>query len=380
MIALHGAMPRGGRPAAWATRAWREMNWRHILLALVIQLVRDAVNPLGGIYFPPVDPPGWDPLANYLSGSWLTPSLVIVYGVLVADAAFDDGVSPLRAYGTLAVALCVIVPVLDRLSYALISLLDTGLYTGHNEGSAQLLWWALVVLYESGFALTMYAYWRVTRRALRAAQASETARMLHEQRVQTGQLLALQSRVEPQLLFDALERVGALHRSDPGTADDLLADLIALLRSIQPSAGVDSSTLQREFRLVQAWLRVMHSAGQTVARVEMPTATSIMTVEVAPMLILPLTRAVLAVPGSDARVWRLNAQLAGGKLVVALAATAGDVGACDVLRAADFQALDERLARLFGPSVRLAFSDCPPAVTLDLPRLLEDSDDHRADR
>ena len=380
MIALHGAMARRGRLAAWATRAWREMNWRHILLAFAIKLVRNAINPLGGVFFPPVAPPGWDPLANDLTGCWLITSMAIVYGVLVADAAFDDGVSPLRAYGTLVVALVVIVPTLDTLADPLVSRIDKHLYTGHEEGGAQLLWWALVVLYESGFALTMYAYWKVTRRSLRAAQASETARMLDEQRVQTAQLLALQSRVEPQLLFDALERVGILHRRDPGAADQLLADLISLLRSIQPSAGVDSSTLQREFELVEAWLRVVHSAGQTAARVEMPTATRTMSVEVAPMLILPLVRAVLAVPRSDARTWRLGARLAGGRLVVALDATAGDMGAADVLRSADFGALNERLARLFGSSARLTIADCPPSVMLDLPRLLEDSDDDRADR
>ena len=380
MIALHAAMPRGGRPAAWATRAWREMNWRHILLALVIQIVRDAIHPLGGVYFPPVDPPGWDPLANLLTGCWLTTGLAIVYGVLVADAAFDDGVSPLRAYGTLVVALVVIVPALDHLFYALIARMDVRLYTGHSEGAAQHVWWALVVLYESGFALAMYAYWRVTQRALRAARTSETERVLDEQRVQTGQLLALQSRVEPLLLFDALERVGILHRSDPGAADELLADLIALLRSIQPSAGVDTSTLQREFGLVAAWLRVVRGAGQTVARIQVPADTDTLAVDVAPMLVLPLARAVLAVPRSDAHAWRLSARLAEGRLVVTLAAMADDVGAGDVLRAADFQALDERLARLFGPSARLTFSDGPPAVTLDLPRLLEDCDDHRADR
>ena len=380
MIALQGAMPRGGRPAAWAARAWRRMNWRHILLAIVITLVRDAIHPLGGIYFPPVEPPGWDPLANYLSGCWLPNNLVIVYGVLVADAAFDDGVTPLRAYGTLVVALVVIVPSLDRLSHALVARTDRSFFTGYDEGGAQLLWWSLVVLYESGFALTMYAYWRVTQRALRAAQASETARMLDAQRVQTAQLLALQSRVEPQLLFDALERVGILHRGDPGAADELLADLIALLRAIQPSDGVDSSTLQRECGLVEAWVRVTHSVGQTATQVQMPTSADSLAVDVAPMLILPLIRAVLAVPQSDVRAWRLSARAAEGRLVVALAATADAEGACDVLRAADFRALNERLARLFGPSARLALSDCPPSVTLDLPRLLEDSDDDRADR
>lgn len=362
--------------STWALRAWRRMNWRHIVLTLVIELVRDAINPLGGIFFPPVDLPGWDPIEVLLAGSWVVTNLVIIYCVLVADEAFDDGVPPLRAYGAVVAVLALILPSLNRLYYAITG--GRGHFAGEDEGTAQLLWWSLVVLYEGGFGLSIYAYWRVTQKAMRRAQAAETERVRNEQRVQTARLLALQSRVEPQLLFDALGRVGELHDGAPGAADELLADMIALLRSMQPGAGVDTSTVEREFGLVQAWLRVMRNARREAAHVRQQAAPGAKQVGIAPMLVLPLIRAVLASPHAAKYEWRLSAAVSAGRLVVTLGADDPDARA--LLEEADLDALRERLARLFGQSAHLTVSDQRPSVTLDLPRLLEDTDDQRVDR
>jgi len=50
------------------------------------------------------------------------------------------------------------------------------------------------------------------------------------------------------------------------------------------------------------------------------------------------------------------------------------------LESADLSSLHDQLAQLFGRSAHLAVSPRPPSVTLDLPRLREDSDDDRIDR
>lgn len=369
----HGVLvPRLG---PWAVRAWRRLSWRHVLLALVIELVRSAIHPLGGVLFPPAELPGWDRIEPFVAGSWLVTNLLIIYCVLLADEAFDDGVSPLRAYGAVAGVLVVLLPILDRVYYSMVLGQDHS--TGRDEGAAQILWWSLVVLYESGFGLSIYAYWRVTQRARRQVQAAETERVRNEQRVQTAKLLALQSRVDPQLLFDALRRVGELHARDTGAADALLADMIALLRSMQPSAGVDTSTIEREFGLVQAWLRVMGSAGHKEMRVQFHVARGTMQAGIAPMLVLPLIRAVLTVQGAARRSWRMSADATERRVTVALGAD-DDVHAA--LGEPDLDALRDRLAQLFGQSARLTVADRPPSLTLDLPRLMEDGDDHRADR
>jgi hypothetical protein len=350
------------------------MNWRHILLALVIQLVLNAINPLGGIFFPPTE--AWDPIPPLLAGSWLVTGLALIYCVLVADEAFDDGVSPLRAYGTVVAVLVVFFPSLNRMYFSV--LFERERFPGMDEGSVQLLWWSLVALYQGGFGLTIYAYWRVGQRAMRRVQAAEAERLRNEHRVQTAQLLALQSRVDPQLLFDALRRVGELHVRDADAADVLLADMIALLRSMQPSAGIDTSTVEREFGMVRAWVRLMRSAGHEEMRVESSAASGAMQAGIAPMLVLPMLRAVLAVPGAALRSWQLSAAVAEGHLVVALGADNADAHA--TLGEPDLAALRDRLARLYGPSAGLTVSDRLASLTLYLPRLLEDADDPCTDR
>jgi LytS/YehU family sensor histidine kinase len=246
---------------------------------------------------------------------------------------------------------------------------------------AQLLWWAQAYLYEGGFGLSIYGYWRVTQRAMQQAHAAETEHVRNEQRVQTARLLALQSRVEPQMLFDALGRVSELHGGDPQVADALLADLIALLRAMQPSAKTDTSTVEREFALVEAWLRATVSVGHEGARVQLQMTPEAPSVGIAPMLVLPLVRAVLALPRAGVCAWLLNARVAGARVVITLQAAAEAGNAPAALADVDLSSLRDRLAELFGQSAQLTMSPRPPSVTLDLPRLQEERDDNdRTDR
>jgi hypothetical protein len=369
------------RLGTWALRAWRKMGWRHVLLALLIEFVRDAIHPLGGVFFPPVELPGWDFNLQFLNGAWAVRGVPIVYCVLVADEAFDDGVPPLRAYGLAVIALTVFVPLAARLFAVLAPWMGPGPVPGEDEGAVQVLWWSLVVLYECGFGLSIYAYWRVAQRAMRQVQAAETERLRSEQRVQTARLLALQSRVEPQLLFDALGRVGTLHDHDPLAADALLADLIALLRSLKPAARGDNSTVDKEFALVEAWLRVTRSTGREDACVRLQMTPESATVGMPPMLLLPLLREVLALPRALQSPWRISAEVVRQRLRVTLQPDA-DSGETDVpmLAQANLGPLHEQITRLFGPAAQLAVSARPQSMMLDLPPLLGDDDDHGIDR
>jgi hypothetical protein len=328
---------------------------------------------LGGTFFLPGEPRGFDLLNKLLDGSEVFGGISIVFCVLVADEAFDDGVPPLRAYGLAVIALAAIVPVVDWFL--------AGLMGWPRFGAPTMAWWAQAMLFQGGLGMSIYAYWRVTQRAMRRAQAAETDRVRDEQRVQTARLLALQSRVEPQMLFDSLGRIGALHILEPEAADALLADLIALLRAMLPGAKVDNSTVEREFALVEAWLRVTRNAAHGADRVDLRMTPDAGPIGIAPMLVLPLLRAVLALPCATQPEWVLSAKTASDRLIVTLQSNvAAGAEADDLLERADLSSLDERLARLFGRSAQLAASSRPPTLTLDLPRLQGDPDDDRADR
>lgn len=369
-----------GRLKTWAAKAWRRFGWKHLLLVLPIDLVRNSIHPLGGVLFPPADLPGWDRIGRLFDGGFLVPGLIVVFGVMVADEAFEDGVPPLRAYGLVAIAIAIITPSVVRLQGAiLISLGVVEHRAGNDEGIAQLVWWWQVAFYESAFGFAIYAYWRVTQRAVRRAQAAETEQVRNEQRVQTARLLALQARVEPQMLFDALNQVRSLHASDAQAADALLADLIALLRAMQPSAKKDTSAVEHEFELADAWVRVARSAGHGNARLQLHIAPEARSVGIAPMLVLPLLRSVLRLAGANQRQWLLSASVLGPRLIVTLQQAEAD-DAQLALEGIDLSSVQDRLAQVFGQSARLTVSSRPPSVELDLPRLHEDSDDDRADR
>ena len=100
-----------------------------------------------------------------------------------------------------------------------------------------------------------YMHWRREREARHRLTVAEVDRARQAQLVQTSKLLALQARIEPQFLFDALGRVrDALDRS-VDVAEQRLADLITLLRSLQPATDATASSLGREFALVHAFGR-----------------------------------------------------------------------------------------------------------------------------
>jgi hypothetical protein len=370
------AVPEG-RLAAWARRAWRRMGWRQVLLGLGLHVFFLVFGPLGGVFFLPFDASamGADAVVTFLNGTWLT-RVWLIYGVMVADEAFDDGVPPLRAYGLGLVVLATLTPVAGWFLADL-----TGWY---RMQAPQMLFGVVAYLFQGGLAISIYAYWRVTQRSMRQAQAAETERVRNEQRVQTAKLLALQSRVEPQMLFDALGRIGELHVGDPAAADGLLADLIALLRAMLPGARAENSTVAREFALVDAWLRVTRTGAEGVAPVRLHVALDARLTGIAPMLVLPLLRTVLALPRAGQHEWALSAATVGDRLLVKLEAQGRDAGggeAAGLLASANVSSLHDRIDLLFGRFAHLTVSARPPAMTLNLPRLPEeDPDDDGPDR
>jgi len=306
-------------------------------------------------------------------------AVLTVYCVLVADEAFEDGVPALRAYGLAVVALAAFLPIAD--------LLPTFYHQGprgallRDQSVAGFLFWSQVALYQGSLGVSIYAYWRVTQRAMRQAQAAETERVRNEQRVQAAKLLALQSRVEPQMLFDALGRVCELHVRQPEAADALLADLIAMLRAMLPGARTDNSTVEREFALIGAWLRVTGNAAHGGTRVQLRMTPDARSIGIAPMLVLPLVRTVLVLPRATQYEWVLSARVASDRLIVTLRSGADTSAAlAGLLTGADLSPLHNRLTQLFGGAAGLSASTQPPALTLDLPRLQEDPDDDRPDR
>ena len=92
------------------------------------------------------------------------------------------------------------------------------------------------------------------------ATAQEQGRVVRQE-LASAQLLAIQARVDPQLLFDMLAAVKRFYEHDAARAESLLDDLTAFLRAALPRLRSAHSTLELEFGLVQAYARLLRGAG-----------------------------------------------------------------------------------------------------------------------
>jgi len=92
------------------------------------------------------------------------------------------------------------------------------------------------------------------------AAAQEQGRIVRQQ-LASAQLLAIQARVDPQLLFDMLAAVKGFYEKDVARAEQLLDELSAFLRAALPRLRSARSTLEVECGLVQSYVRLLRGAG-----------------------------------------------------------------------------------------------------------------------
>jgi len=298
-------------------------------------------------------------------------TLPLVFAIRVAELAIADGARPWRAYLASLLATLAFLYVFLNITW----LLPIGKVNRAAQHVGRNLWSLISFGTQAGTGLVVFALWRASQHATERLRASEAARARDLQRLQSAELLALQARVDPQLLFDALGRVGTLQRRDARAADTLLTDLIALLRAMLPRLGATGSTVGREFAVVEAWLRVERAlSGLADAAVDVRVAIGADAehASLAPMLALPLLRAVLDDPAHRRFAWRLDAQAAGGRLMVTLGAPAVSREELAVaLGRVRLGPLNDRLALLYGDAARLWMPQTPPLLSLDLPLVFE---------
>jgi len=377
---------RWARGGTWVARAWQRLGWRQVALAALISILAAVFGPVGGVLFFP-GTLGVDPIFDFLIGRWVWNILPLLFAAMVADEAYEDGVRPVLAYGAALLIGSFAGGFLDTVGGHLLGWNRSGSWAPSGFRIKQLL-------LQGSLCMAVYAYWRTTQRALRRVQAAEADRIRDRQQLLAARLLALQARVEPQFLFDALSRIGDLHERDPQTADALLADLIALLRAMLPVGTAATSNVEREFALARAWSRVQRQLGAPF-EIEINASPLATRSDLGPMLVLPLLQEMLAAPHAREFAWRLSAEPIASddaeprmpRLRVRLA-PAQPMPArqpeTEAAPAPSIERLRERLAQLYGSNATLSIvplRDGIPSFVLDLPLAQETpADDHRADR
>jgi hypothetical protein len=145
------------------------------------------------------------------------------------------------------------------------------------------------------------------------AAAQEHGRQVRED-LAAAQLLAIQARVDPQLLFDVLATVKRWYASDPERAERLLDDLTDFLRAALPRLRSAHSLLEVEFGLVQRYARLQRDAGGAEIEVQGECPADLARARFPAGVLLPLLGAAL---GTTRRA-ALTAAARAGSLAVRL--------------------------------------------------------------
>ena len=244
-----------------AREALRGLRPRHLAAALAAWFVFAT---LRGFYL----------VSYYVDGQAMLPKLpglllvgaCLVLAVVIADAYVRRGARPIVAYGAAVLTSAIVSAVVQwHLTLALGGQNHFGPEVPLAVQRTEMLFTSILQMLHSGFVVAAYLQWRERDTMSRRLQASELGRAQDERQMQQTQLRALQARVEPELLFAALQRVGELADSDGARADRLLDDVIALLRILMPGDVVAGDRLgttpEEELAIAAAYRRVREGCG-----------------------------------------------------------------------------------------------------------------------
>jgi LytS/YehU family sensor histidine kinase len=129
----------------------------------------------------------------------------------------------------------------------------------------------------------------------RLTAVQEQGRIARQQ-LASAQLLAIQARVDPQLLFDMLGAVKRSYEQDVARAEELLDELSAFLRAALPRLRSACSTLEIEFALVQSYARLLRDAGTAHIDLRIALPDALASAAFPPGVLMPLLASAAATP------------------------------------------------------------------------------------
>lgn len=236
-------------------------------------------------------------------------------------------------------------------------------------------WWTvwndLVLMFSTliwhGLGVAVVAQRHLHQRAEALRQAAERAHAERARELAATELLALQARVDPRLLFESLQTIDTELANRPAQAGRRLGALIDLLRALQPHAQARQSTLGRELDAVEACARLIASQAQGTERLHISVPESLRELPMAPLVLLPLMRPLLAEPGL---LWQIVGSAAEGRppqlQIIGLGPAPEPLRAA--ARQVDLALLRQRLAAVLGPQASLHLDDTElPCFTLQWP-------------
>jgi len=347
--------------------ALRGLGLGHLAAALAVTLLLQL---LGGYYLFSEYARGHSLLLK-LPASLVT-GIAVVVGFVIADSYVRHGARPLLAHGTAVFTVAV--------GTSIVSWHLTAALGGHHwfdddvplaVQRTEMAFGAILLMVQAGFGTAAYLQWRASEASSLRLRDSEMQRAKTERHMRQTRLRAMQARVEPELLFGALERVGELAGTAANDrADGLLDDVIALLRLLMPggtnSDDRDAATVERELQTAVAYLRVHDDCAGARREIEVAMAPEAAAQVLPPMLALVIARAIVRREGAMRAPLRIRAGFAEGTLTLVFARA--ENGGEPLVGESDLANLRRLLDQGVGPGAASAIvTDSGATLTLRLP-------------
>lgn len=195
---------------------------------------------------------------------------------------------------------------------------------------------------------------------------AERARFAEIERNATlANLRLLQAQIEPHFLFNTLANVTSLIHPAPNDAKRMLENFIQYLRGSLAASRESTTTLGREFDLMQDLLSILKIRMGDRLEVAIDLPEELRDLSLPPMLIQPMVENAIRhglEPKIEGGCLRLSARREAGQLEIAIADTGlGFSGATS--SGVGLRNVRERLRALYGDGARLSIEDNAPCGT-----------------
>ena len=332
--------------------AVRRVSWRALGITLAIMAALD----IWLIFELASEGDPTQPAESYVSGAVinLLMAFSIMFATLAADQLVARGAKRFAAYAWAVVLGTAAASFMQWQVHEWLHLrtridigpLEPGMLQSVLIFFEYLIWGSIIVF--------IYATHRTALLATARMNAAQMRRTEAQQRTLESRLQALQARVEPRFLFNTLAQVRALYETDAAKGAQMLGDLIVYLRAALPQLRDSTSTLERELRLVEAYLNIVQARFRGRLDIDNAVPRSAYCARMPPMILLPLLDRVVNRSTGDGGTIRIAAHISKGKLRVEITFV-GDAfaaeGCADAL--ADIQ---DRLRNLYAEAGGISFA------------------------
>lgn len=217
---------------------------------------------------------------------------------------------------------------------------------------------ALLISIAIGAVSTVYGSFRARlEKTQLELKIQELARERVEKLSSEAQLAALASRIQPHFLFNTLNSISSLIRTDPIRAERILGRLAALLRTSLDTREGDLVPLRKEIKLVGDYLEIQHVRYPHRLTYTLDVPSTLMEHRVPPFSIQTLVENSVkfaVAPKDSTSTIRVVVSMTGGRLCVEVWDDGPGFSADEVRPHHGIDNLRKRLVSLYSGAARVA--------------------------